>query len=104
MGELEAMAGFAGGAAGQPSWSHSPLCGGYVYPGRKPEQKFRPGGTRPTQDLHIYPPPSKGVQKACVGQTEGRVWHSQQGEPQPGEGVVDIADGGDGDGGQGAGR
>jgi len=57
MGELEAVAGLAGGAAEQPSWSHSLLCGGYVY---------------------------------------------QQGEPQLGEGVVDIADGGDGDGGQGA--
>jgi len=32
MGELEAVAGLAGGAAEQPSWSHSLLCGGYVYP------------------------------------------------------------------------
>lgn len=30
--------------------------------------------------------------------------HSQQGEPQLGEGVVDIADGGDAGGGQDAGR
>lgn len=38
MGELEAVAGFAGGAAGQPSWSRSLPCGGYAYPGRKPEE------------------------------------------------------------------
>lgn len=37
MGEVEAVAGF-GGAAGQPSWSHSPLCGDYVYPRRKPKK------------------------------------------------------------------
>lgn len=71
MGELEAVAGLAGGAAEQPSWSHSLLCGGYVYPGRKPEEQFRLGGTKETQDLPPKPP--RGVQKACMGQA-GRVW------------------------------
>lgn len=37
-------------------------------------------------------------------QAEYRMGHSQQGEPQLREGVVDIADGGDEGGGQGAGR
>ena len=103
------MAGFGGGAAGQPSWSRSLLYGGYVYPGRKPEEKFRLGGTRQTQDPYLHPHPHRHPQKeyrkhAWDRQTEGGVQHSQQGEPQLGEGVVDIADGGDGDGGQGAGR
>lgn len=35
---------------------------------------------------------------------EYAVGHSQQGEPQPGEGTADILDGGDGGGEQGAGR
>lgn len=48
----------------------------------------------------------RGVQEACMWdrQTEGGPGHSQQGEPQLGEGVVDIADGGGGGGVQGAGR
>lgn len=37
-------------------------------------------------------------------QAECRMGHSQQGEPQLGEGVVDIADGGDAGGEQDAGR
>lgn len=37
-------------------------------------------------------------------QAECGTGHSQRGEPQVGEGVVDIADGGDEAGGQGAGR
>ena len=37
-------------------------------------------------------------------QAECGMGHSQQGEPQLGEGVVDIADGGDAGGGQDAGR
>lgn len=90
--EAEAVTGLGVDAAGAPPWSRSLPCGGHVYPERKAEGKFRLGGT--------------GRQKACEGnrQAECGLGHSQQGEPQRGEGVVDIADGGDGGGEQGAGR
>ena len=102
MGEVEAVTGLGVDAAGAPPWSRSLPCGGRVYPERKAEGKFRLGGTRQTQTTAL---PS-GVQKACEGdrQAECGLGHSQQGVPQPGEGVVDIADGGDGGGEQGAGR